>query len=115
MAVLYRTNAQSRVIEDELRHLGVPYRIYGGMSFYQRKEIKDAIAYFRLAVNPADNEAFIRVINYPLRGIGDTTVMKVREAARMAGCSMMEVILNPQAAQLSVNSATQNKLNLFAA
>lgn len=115
MAVLYRTNAQSRVIEDELRHLGVPYRIYGGMSFYQRKEIKDAIAYFRLAVNPADNEAFIRVINYPLRGIGDTTVMKVREAARMAGCSMMEVILDPQAAQLSVNNATQNKLNLFAA
>ena len=115
MAVLYRTNAQSRVIEDELRHLGVPYRIYGGMSFYQRKEIKDAIAYFRLAVNPADNEAFIRVINYPLRGIGDTTVMKVREAARMAGCSMMETILNPQAAQLSVNNATQNKLNLFAA
>ena len=115
MAVLYRTNAQSRVIEDELRHLGVPYRIYGGMSFYQRKEIKDAIAYFRLAVNPADNEAFIRVINYPLRGIGDTTVMKVREAARMAGCSMMEVILDPQAAQLSVNNATQNKLNMFAA
>ena len=115
MAVLYRTNAQSRVIEDELRHLGVPYRIYGGMSFYQRKEIKDAIAYFRLAVNPADNEAFIRVINYPLRGIGDTTVMKVREAARMAGCSMMDVITNPQAAQLSVNNATQKKLNLFAA
>lgn len=115
MAVLYRTNAQSRVIEDELRHLGVPYRIYGGMSFYQRKEIKDAIAYFRLAVNPADNEAFIRVINYPLRGIGDTTVMKVREASRMAGCSMMEVILDPQAAQLSVNNATQNKLNMFAA
>ena len=115
IAVLYRTNAQSRVIEDELRHLGVPYRIYGGMSFYQRKEIKDAIAYFRLAVNPADNEAFIRVINYPLRGIGDTTVMKVREAARMAGCSMMETILNPQAAQLSVNNATQNKLSLFAA
>ena len=114
MAVLYRTNAQSRVIEDELRHLGVPYRIYGGMSFYQRKEIKDAIAYFRLAVNPADNEAFIRVINYPLRGIGDTTVMKVREASRMAGCSMMEVILDPQAAQLSVNNATQNKLNMFA-
>ena len=115
MAVLYRTNAQSRVIEDELRHLGIPYRIYGGMSFYQRKEIKDAIAYFRLAVNPADNEAFIRVINYPLRGIGETTVMKVRESARMAGCSMMEVINNPQAAQLSINNATQNKLNMFAA
>lgn len=115
IAVLYRTNAQSRVIEDELRHLSIPYRIYGGTSFYQRKEIKDAIAYFRLAVNPADNEAFIRVINYPLRGIGDTTVMKVREAARMANCSMMEAIINPQAVQLSVNSTTQNKLNAFAA
>ena len=115
IAVLYRTNAQSRVIEDELRHMGIPYRIYGGMSFYQRKEIKDAISYFRLAVNPSDNEAFIRVINYPLRGIGDTTVMKIREASRMAGCSMMDVITNPQAVQLSVNSATQNKLNSFAA
>ena len=114
MAVLYRTNAQSRVIEDELRHLGIPYRIYGGMSFYQRKEIKDAIAYFRLAVNPHDNEAFARVINYPLRGIGDTTVMKVREAARLAACSMMEVICNPEAAKLDVSAATQKKLTAFA-
>ena len=102
MAVLYRTNAQSRVIEDELRHLGIPYRIYGGMSFYQRKEIKDAIAYFRLAVNPHDNEAFARVINYPLRGIGETTVMKVREASRLSGLSMMEAIANPEAAKLDV-------------
>ena len=114
IAVLYRTNAQSRVIEDELRHLGIPYRIYGGMSFYQRKEIKDAIAYFRLAVNPHDNEAFARVINYPLRGIGDTTVMKVREAARLAACSMMEVICNPEAAKLDVSAATQKKLTAFA-
>ena len=114
IAVLYRTNAQSRVIEDELRHLGIPYRIYGGMSFYQRKEIKDAIAYFRLAVNPHDNEAFARVINYPLRGIGETTVMKVREAGRLAGCSMMDVITNPEAANLEVSTATQKKLTDFA-
>lgn len=114
IAVLYRTNAQSRVIEDELRHLGIPYRIYGGMSFYQRKEIKDAIAYFRLAVNPHDNEAFARVINYPLRGIGETSVMKVREASRLAACSMMEVVCNPEAAKLDVSAATQKKLAAFA-
>ena len=114
IAILYRTNAQSRVIEDELRHLGIPYRIYGGMSFYQRKEIKDAITYFRLAVNPHDNEAFARVINYPLRGIGDTTVLKVREASRLAACSMMEVICNPEAAKLDVSAATQKKLTVFA-
>ena len=114
IAVMYRTNAQSRVIEDELRHLGIPYRIYGGMSFYQRKEIKDAIAYFRLAVNPDDNEAFARVINYPLRGIGDTTLMKVREAGRQAECSMMQVICNPEAAQLDVSATTQKKLTAFA-
>ncbi len=114
IAILYRTNAQSRVIEDELRHLGIPYRIYGGMSFYQRKEIKDAIAYFRLAVNPHDNEAFARVINYPLRGIGETTVMKVREASRLAACSMMEVVCNPEAARLDVSAATQKKLTAFA-
>ena len=113
MAVLYRTNAQSRVIEDELRHLGIPYRIYGGMSFYQRKEIKDAIAYFRLAVNPHDNEAFARVINYPLRGIGETTVMKLREASRLSGLSMMEVIANPEAAKLDVSVATMKKLTAF--
>ena len=113
MAVLYRTNAQSRVIEDELRHLGIPYRIYGGMSFYQRKEIKDAIAYFRLAVNPHDNEAFARVINYPLRGIGETTVMKVREASRLSGLSMMEAIANPEVAKLDVTAATMKKLTAF--
>ena len=113
MAVLYRTNAQSRVIEDELRHLGIPYRIYGGMSFYQRKEIKDAIAYFRLAVNPHDNEAFARVINYPLRGIGETTVIKLREASRLSGLSMMEVIANPEAAKLDVSVATMKKLTAF--
>ena len=114
IAVMYRTNAQSRVIEDELRQLGIPYRIYGGTSFYQRKEIKDAVAYFRLAVNPHDNEAFARVINYPLRGIGETTIMKVREASRLAACSMMEVVCNPEAAKLDVSAATQKKLTAFA-
>lgn len=110
IAVLYRTNAQSRVIEDELRHLSIPYRIYGGMSFYQRKEIKDAIAYFRLCINPDDNEAFVRVINYPLRGIGDTTVMKIRESARRCDCSMMNVVKNLQNIQMEISSTTQKKL-----
>ncbi len=114
IAIMYRTNAQSRVIEDELRHFGIPYRIYGGTSFYQRKEIKDAIAYFRLTVNMHDNEAFARVINYPLRGIGETTVMKVREASRLAGCSMMEVIGDPVGCKLEVSSATLKKLTAFA-
>ena len=114
IAVMYRTNAQSRVIEDELRHLGIPYRIYGGMSFYQRKEIKDAIAYFRLAVNPHDNEAFARVINYPLRGIGETTVAKVREAGRQVGYSMMDVIGHAEEAKLDVSAATLKKLVAFA-
>lgn len=114
IAVMYRTNAQSRVIEDELRHMGIPYRIYGGMSFYQRKEIKDAIAYFRLSVNRDDNETFARVINYPLRGIGETTVMKIREASRHSGSSMMDVICNPSGTQLDVSPATQKKLTAFA-
>ena len=82
-AILYRTNAQSRVIEDELRQLSIPYRIYGGTSFYQRKEIKDAISYLRLASNPKDDEAFLRIINFPTRGIGETTVNKLHNAARL--------------------------------
>ena len=114
VAIMYRTNAQSRVIEDELRHLSIPYRIYGGTSFYQRKEIKDAIAYFRLSLNPHDNEAFARIINYPLRGIGETTVMKIREASRNAACSMMEVVNDPVATKLDVSAATQKKLTIFA-
>ena len=114
VAIMYRTNAQSRVIEDELRHLSIPYRIYGGTSFYQRKEIKDAIAYFRLSLNPHDNEAFARIINYPLRGIGETTVMKIREASRNAACSMMEVVNDPVATKLDVSAATQKKLTAFA-
>ena len=80
-AILYRTNAQSRIFEEALRKRGMPYRIYGGLSFYQRKEVKDVIAYFRLAVNPNDEEAFKRVINYPARGIGSTTLNKIIDAA----------------------------------
>lgn len=94
-AILYRTNAQSRAMEEALRKLNVPYKIYGGLSFYQRKEIKDLIAYFRLTFNPADEEAIKRVINYPRRGLGDTTVEKVSVAADKHGITMWQVICNP--------------------
>ena len=112
IAVLYRTNAQSRVLENELRRLNIPYRIYGGTSFYQRKEIKDAIGYFRLAANPKDNEALVRIINYPARGIGDTTLRKVSEYAVAQNISMMEVVANPVEAGLS--SSTAKRLSDFA-
>ena len=113
IAVLYRTNAQSRTFENEFRKLGIAYRIYGGMSFYQRKEIKDAIAYFRLAVNPKDNEALMRVINYPARGIGETTVRKVSECATMQNTSMLEVVQHPIECGLEVSKATASKLGAF--
>ncbi|MCF0120282.1 MAG: ATP-binding domain-containing protein, partial [Oscillospiraceae bacterium] len=115
MAVLYRTNAQSRVIEDELRKLGIPYRIYGGLSFYQRKEIKDVLSYFRLVVNPLDDEALSRVINLPARGIGETTMAKVRDRALLQDCSMLEVVSQPAELGLAVSAATQKKLMQFAA
>lgn len=113
IAILYRTNSQSRAFENELRRLNVPYRIYGGLSFYQRKEIKDAIGYFRLAVNPTDNEALIRVINFPARGIGDTTLKKISEQSILKNISMMEVVSDPDAAELVVSSGIKNKLKLF--
>lgn len=113
-AVLYRTNAQSRVLEDELRKVGIPYRIYGGTSFYQRKEIKDALAYCRLLVNPDDNEAFLRVVNYPTRGIGDTTVKKLREQAIVHNLSFFAVAQHPVEYGLPVSAATQKKLIQFA-
>ena len=112
-AILYRTNAQSRIFEEALRKNGMPYRIYGGLSFYQRKEVKDVIAYFRLAVNPHDEEAFKRVINYPARGIGDTTVGKILAAASDNGVSLWSVIDNPVAYNLSVNKGTLAKLTSF--
>ena len=112
-AILYRTNAQSRIFEEALRKNGMPYRIYGGLSFYQRKEVKDVIAYFRLAVNPHDEEAFKRVINYPARGIGDTTVGKILAAASDNGVSLWSVIDDPVAYNLSVNKGTLAKLASF--
>ena len=112
-AVLYRTNAQSRIFEEALRKRNIPYRIYGGLSFYQRKEIKDIIAYFRMAVNPSDEEALKRIINYPARGIGDTTVGKIQQCANVQNSSMWQVLVDPVGSGLSVNSGTANKLSTF--
>lgn len=112
-AILYRTNAQSRIFEEALRKNGIAYRIYGGLSFYQRKEVKDVIAYFRMAINPHDEEAFKRVINYPARGIGDTTVGKIMAAASDYHVSLWTVIGDPAAYNLAVNKGTLGKLNTF--
>ena len=112
-AVLYRTNAQSRVFEDTMRKEAIPYRIYGGLSFYQRKEIKDVIAYFRLAVNPNDEEAFKRVINYPARGIGQTTVSKILQTATAHEVSLWTVISAPEQYELGVNKGTLTKIGQF--
>ena len=112
-AILYRTNAQSRSFEEEFRKQGIPYRIYGGLSFYQRKEIKDIIAYFRLVANPDDEEAIKRIINYPARGIGSTTVMKIADCAHQNLVSFWEVIGAPEQYGLAVNKGTMNKLETF--
>ena len=112
-AILYRTNAQSRSFEEEFRKQGIPYRIYGGLSFYQRKEIKDIIAYFRLVANPDDEEAFKRIINYPARGIGATTVMKIGDCAHQNQVSFWEVIGNIEHYGLNVNKGAQTKLENF--
>lgn len=114
-AVLYRTNAQSRILEEALRKRNVPYRIYGGLSFYQRKEIKDAISYFRLTVNPNDDEALKRVINYPSRGIGDTTLSKIQQSAIKNNVSMWTVICDASKFDLAVNGGTLKKLDGFRA
>ncbi len=113
IAVLYRTNAQSRVIEEALQSSNIPYRIYGGLSFYQRKEIKDVIAYCRLVSNPHDEEAFRRVINYPARGIGATTIQKIQNAAAEHGVSMWDVATNPIQYGLAVNKGALNKIAGF--
>lgn len=113
-AVLYRTNAQSRVLEEALRKRNMAYRIVGGTSFYQRKEIKDAICYFRVAVNPDDDEALRRIINFPARGIGDTTLRRLLDAATKANVSIWRVITNPDIYPSGVNGATQRKLDAFA-
>ena len=112
-AILYRTNAQSRSFEEEFRKQGIPYRIYGGLSFYQRKEIKDIIAYFRLVANPDDEEAIKRIINYPARGIGATTVLKIADCAHQNQVSFWEVIGAPEQYELAVNKGTMNKLETF--
>lgn len=112
-AVLYRTNAQSRIFEEALRKHALPYRVYGGLSFYQRKEIKDVIAYFRLAVNPNDEEALKRVINYPARGIGDTTLGKIINAANIHKVSLWTVLCEPLSYNVSLNKGTHAKLQGF--
>ena len=112
-AILYRTNAQSRSFEEEFRKQGIPYRIYGGLSFYQRKDIKDIIAYFGLVANPDDEEAIKRIINYPARGIGATTVLKIADCAHQNQVSFWEVIGAPERYGLAVNKGTMNKLETF--
>jgi DNA helicase-2/ATP-dependent DNA helicase PcrA len=112
-AVLYRTNAQSRIFEEALRKINIPYRIYGGLSFYQRKEVKDVVAYMRLIANPNDEEALKRVINYPARGIGDTTLNKIISAANLHETSLWEILSNPLDYQLNINSGTAKKLEGF--
>lgn len=112
-AILYRTNAQSRSFEEEMRKQNIPYRIYGGLSFYQRKEIKDIIAYFRLVVNPDDEEAFKRIINYPIRGIGNTTLQKITASAQKHGVSFWQVISQPSSYLTTVSKSTLNKVQTF--
>ncbi len=112
-AILYRTNAQSRLLEESLRKRNIPYRIYGGLSFYQRKEVKDAICYFRLSINPDDNEALKRIINYPARGIGETTMKKLQAAASKAEVSIWNVLNRLDEVETGVNSGTRKKLESF--
>jgi DNA helicase-2/ATP-dependent DNA helicase PcrA len=113
-AVLYRTNSQSRAIEDALRKRDIPYRIYGGLSFYQRKEIKDVLAYLRLVINPKDEEALMRVINYPTRGIGQTTLDKLVVTAKETGMSIFELLSPENRPSLKINASTSNRLEDFA-
>ena len=112
-AILYRTNAQSRILEESLRKRNIPYRIYGGLSFYQRKEVKDALAYFRLAMNPDDEESLKRVINFPARGIGDTTLKKILAAAAVHEVSLWAVVKAPLQYGLNINAGTQRRLHAF--
>ena len=113
-AILYRTNAQSRAMEDALRKRNIPYHVYGGLSFYQRKEIKDMLAYLRLIVNPKDEESFKRVINYPGRGIGQTTINKLVVAAQEINLSLFEVADRANELPLNINAGTKTKLVNFA-
>ncbi len=112
-AVLYRTNAQSRIFEETLRRKNIPYKIYGGLSFYERKEIKDILAYFRMVINPGDEEAFKRSVNYPKRGIGDTTILKVLEMAALSGVSAWNIITDTERLPAHFNSGTIRKLSAY--
>lgn len=112
-AILYRTNAQSRAMEDALRKRNIPYRVYGGVSFYQRKEIKDVLAYLRLLINPNDEESLKRVINYPMRGIGQTTINKLIVAAKTHDCTLYQVLEKVQELPLNINAGTRTKLQDF--
>ncbi len=113
-AILYRTNAQSRVFEEALRKRNIPYRVYGSISFYQRREIKDILAYFRLVVNPRDDEALKRIINYPARGIGKSTLEKLETAANHSGKTMWQVVSDPQDYELNIHAGTRKRLLDFA-
>ena len=112
-AVLYRTNAQSRSIEDALRKINIEYQVFGGLSFYQRKEIKDVLAYLRLLINPKDEESLKRVINYPMRGIGQTTINKLIVAAKTNNCTLYETLEKVQELPLNINAGTRTKLQNF--
>jgi len=111
--ILYRTNAQSRIFEESLRKRNLPYRVYGGLSFYQRKEIKDVIAYLRLILNPDDEEAFKRIINYPARGLGETTQQKLISTASAKGIGIGQVLQNPEQYDIQINSGTSKKIEIF--
>ncbi len=112
-AILYRTNAQSRIFEESLRKRSIPYKVYGGLSFYQRKEIKDLLSYLRLIVNPRDDEAFRRIINYPARGIGDTTINKLEEYSNQKNVTLFDVASSIELLRLDINKGTQTKINQF--
>ena len=114
-AILYRTNAQSRIFEESLRKRSIPYKVYGGLSFYQRKEIKDLLSYLRLIVNPRDDEAFRRIINYPARGIGDTTINKLEEYSNQKNVTLFDVASSIELLRLDINKGTQTKINQFVA
>ena len=113
-AILYRTNAQSRSLEESLRKMNIPYKIYGGLSFYQRKEIKDLLAYYRLVINPNDEEAFKRIINYPTRGIGSTTIQRLNVFANEHNKTIWEIIIHLEKSEIIINKGTQKKLKEFA-
>ncbi len=112
-AILYRTNAQSRIFEEALRKRNIPYKVYGSLSFFQRKEIKDVLAYCRLLINPRDDEALKRIINYPARGIGKTSLQKIEDHANRTGLSMWEVVIKPDALTIGINQGTVRKLKVF--